>query len=469
MSVEILGGVVFVLSLLSLLVRKELVVVIAASLTMYGAAAAFWLGGINVRADLAFLPVLVIRAIFDDGTVKSRNGGSPAVTYLLLFLFASFFVTLFSPSIFQGDIGIIWAFGDESPWSNVEIPLKPHSGNLTQSAYAFASAVCFFSVYRIFKREGMENVVIRMAVVVAWLNIFWSVMDLVTFYTGTSEFLSFIRNGGYTLHDTATIEGIKRVNGSFPEASAYAKYSLSIFAMLLTLLSRGIGGLKVKIPCYITFVFLIWSLSTTAYVGLFLYIVYLLSKSIYMGRISAKYLQGAVVFILFFMSVGAYYFLNGGIAVLDSLVFNKLDSVSAVERGEWNRVAWNAFVGSYGIGIGVGSTRASSFLLVLLSNVGVVGTFLYLMFLKKALFVSEEVFSNQKQAAVYTACQSGAVACLISACLSSAVFDIGFFFYILLGATCGLSVKGQQGALAIALPLLNQQEPAIVLKAPESA
>ena len=55
-------------------------------------------------------------------------------------------------------------------------------------------------------------------------------------------------------------------------------------------------------------------------------------------------------------------------------VLSKMQSSSGVERNSWNQQAWSNFRDSYGLGVGLGSARASGFALVLLSNVGLAGT-----------------------------------------------------------------------------------------------
>src|SRR5262249_42197269 len=63
---------------------------------------------------------------------------------------------------------------------------------------------------------------------------------------------------------------------------------------------------------------------------------------------------------------------------LDLLVFSKTTSPSAVERGSWNMLAYENFLDSSGLGVGLGTNRTSNFLLALLSNVGVPGTIFFL-------------------------------------------------------------------------------------------
>ena len=66
-------------------------------------------------------------------------------------------------------------------------------------------------------------------------NILFAGLDYLTYFTGTGDYLSFMRNATYRIFDTAEVIGLKRLIGSFPEASAFASTTLTLFAFSLTL------------------------------------------------------------------------------------------------------------------------------------------------------------------------------------------------------------------------------------------
>ena len=68
-------------------------------------------------------------------------------------------------------------------------------------------------------------------------------------------------------------------------------------------------------------------------------------------------------------------------AVIDSTVGGKVHSRSGIERATWNWQAWSNFVDTYDLGVGLGSARASSFPLVVLSNRGLPGGLMFSAFL----------------------------------------------------------------------------------------
>jgi hypothetical protein len=69
------------------------------------------------------------------------------------------------------------------------------------------------------------------------------------------------------------------------------------------------------------------------------------------------------------------------VRIVDSAVFKKTESDSYIERSAWSRQAWEAFLASGGIGVGVGSVRTSNFFINILASTGVFGFALFALFL----------------------------------------------------------------------------------------
>ena len=66
-------------------------------------------------------------------------------------------------------------------------------------------------------------------------NVLFAFLDLVTYATGTQWLLEFIRNAQYSLHIEEQISGLKRIVGSFTEASAFARSTLGALGFTGTL------------------------------------------------------------------------------------------------------------------------------------------------------------------------------------------------------------------------------------------
>jgi hypothetical protein len=79
--------------------------------------------------------------------------------------------------------------------------------------------------------------------------------------------------------------------------------------------------------------------------------------------------------------------ISGSVArLVDGMILQKTHSQSYMDRSQWNSVAYNAFLQSYGLGIGLGSTRASSWIFAVLSNLGAPGAILLAIFMLQVVF-----------------------------------------------------------------------------------
>jgi hypothetical protein len=93
-------------------------------------------------------------------------------------------------------------------------------------------------------------------------------------------------------------------------------------------------------------------------------------------------------------------------------------------RSSANNQAWSNFIDTYGLGVGLGTTKASSFAIVLVSNLGVIGAGLFLAFLGNVLRAP-----GAESSAVVRAARAAVLAALIAACTSGTVFDLGVAFF----------------------------------------
>jgi hypothetical protein len=122
--------------------------------------------------------------------------------------------------------------------------------------------------------------------------------------------------------------------------------------------------------------------SSTAYgclaVGVVLFLVIEVFAPMVCGRVSpvATALAG-LGFVA--VGVGALFLPLGPVArVLTDELFQKIHSGSALHRFAADRAAWLVFWHTWGLGVGLGSERPSSLVLYLLSNVGVIGSLVFL-------------------------------------------------------------------------------------------
>ena len=94
------------------------------------------------------------------------------------------------------------------------------------------------------------------------------------------------------------------------------------------------------------------------------------------------------------------------------------------------------------MGAGIGSVRASNWLLACLASIGLIGTMIFLAFLV-SLARLPSVSRNRDRDAVIRALKAGCLAMFLSAMLTTATPDLGVFFFALAGLAAGLARGGQ--------------------------
>jgi hypothetical protein len=120
---------------------------------------------------------------------------------------------------------------------------------------------------------------------------------------------------------------------------------------------------------------------------------------------------------------------------IDTLVLSKATTASGVERASWNAFALQNFFDSYGLGVGLGTSRTSSFPIALLSNVGVPGTIFYLLFAVSA-FVRRRGTPHTFPADVRLAARNACVGLILGAVFAGPTVEQGLLFYVLAGLAC---------------------------------
>jgi hypothetical protein len=198
----------------------------------------------------------------------------------------------------------------------------------------------------------------------------------------------FYSNAGYGRADSQSMVGLFRINGPFEEPATlgYVFTAYLLFAWLRYRLYPTTLSALLIAGCIFC---LLVSTSTTAFVGLFLFACVVgfdvISSRVSLVTRTFSSGQVALVVLMFFglglvlVAVSAY---GGEIAyILENTLFQKAESTSFQQRSLADFMAIRIFVETYGLGIGLGSHKANSLLLTLLSNTGIAGVVLFATFL----------------------------------------------------------------------------------------
>ena len=271
MTVEFVGYFSLLIGILSLYCRDLFIVYMFFCATLLGAAAAFVLpslGGTNISPAHLLLGFLTVRLLripqISSKSVEGLGFGYPGFWLLLTVIYSSFAAYLM-PRIFAGQT---FTFVVRAESSDTILPLAPAMSNLTQSIYLIGDLICFVVIYGYAGTQRGYRVLGKAAIACATLNLVFAALDLATYFTNTTELLAPIRNASYSMLTDTEIVGFKRIVGSFVEASSFGAMTLGYFAFtgkmwLLGTYSRFAGALAL-----LSLTALIFSTSTTAYVGL---------------------------------------------------------------------------------------------------------------------------------------------------------------------------------------------------------
>lgn len=417
---------------------------------LFGATAAVSLtalGGAPITPAALLLGFAVARALQRQGAGGMVGQLVPAGAgfWLLLLVLWGVASAWFLPRMFAGQT-LVYATDRIEPPGVHLLPLAPRLTNISQAVYAVAALAAFTASAALLQLRGSREAFRDAVLWVAGLNVVAAAINLVELHTGMPSLLA-VRNAGYVILVGGEIAGLQRISGTFAEASAFAAFTLPLFAFCLTLWRERVRRLASGLLALATLAAIVLSTSSTAYVGLAAYLALAAVPAAWRLLTRPRLRLGAGAWVLWGAAVAACLFvllrpdlLERAWDVIAVTVVRKLETTSGIERSSWNAQAWQNVLDTHGIGIGLGSTRASSFVLVLLSNFGVLGALLFGAFVWR---VVRPPPAGAPHDAVARAARHAVVAGFFAAVTSASVFDLGVAFYVYAAAAAARAVQAR--------------------------
>jgi hypothetical protein len=246
--------------------------------------------------------------------------------------------------------------------------------------------------------------------------------------------------------------GFWRIAGAYSEASAFGAVSLACLAFTYTYWRRTGWG-PAKWLSVLLFGLVLLSTSSTAYVGLAVISIPVglsLSSSFLSGRLGSNdiVIVAAVLVGLLAglgLSLHDQGFFEPVERLVDRTIVNKTESGSGQERAYWNRKSLQAFPDTAGVGIGMGSSRASSWPIAVLSQLGLVGTLLMAILVVVVARGMGDLgkWADSETNAVVASVRASALAGIVAASLSGGSADPGIVFFIALAVISVSRVKAR--------------------------
>ncbi len=367
-------------------------------------------GGITLLPSSVLAPVVLIKAISSasnavivwDALLNVQRFG-----LLTAFLLVSSIVTCTAPVLFQG-IPVIGLNQGRS------VSLAFSSSNLSQMLYLTTSCALAVAFYLILLSEPGRRSIAEGMLYGAAIAVCSGVLDITIGSSGAFESL---RTASYSFILSAEIAGLRRVIGFGTEASSFGGLATSFLCLLYFMRPASIiGGKIANLAQFVLIlalaVFSVLSTSSAALLTLGVFVIVALadfSARAMMGSSSgsggALAVEGgsillfgaafATLLLLDQRSFSAIY------DFVDTIILQKPASSSFEERGSWSIDSLRALGATFGFGVGIGSTRTSSWPVSILSSAGVIGAGLLLSFyLQKLLTMIPSGSENLRQFAI---------------------------------------------------------------------
>jgi hypothetical protein len=447
MSIEPIGLLTILIGLICVYLGYRATFATLVPAALFGSAAAVLIGGANIQPGhlfLAFAALTVVARRQESAlTIEAAKFPQPGFWLLCLVIYGvigGFMI----PRLAAGSMEIIplgtSVFGD----TGYTVPLGPVSSNFTQSIYLVADFICFLMTAAVATTRAGFLACTAGLLAYAAGNVLFALIDLVTYNTGTQWLLDFMRNAQYTLHIEEEVIGLKRIVGSFPEASAFAHSTIAAVAFTGTMwlcgrISGWTGTLAIASLALLVLSTSSAGLATVPPLLIILYVTALnrcgfdLRNRPYM---SAALLCAPLLIVAAILA--AQLNADGSKPIrdyLDALIFSKSTTDSGVVRGTWNSFALQNFFDSYGFGVGLGTARASSFPIAFLSNVGIPGAIFYLSFAATG-FLRRRGIPRTFPSDVRLAARNACIALIIGDTFAGTTVEQGLLFYVLAGVAC---------------------------------
>ncbi len=408
-----------------------------------------------------FVAALMLLATVGQRQKRERLGlvlrSYPVGWSLLLLVGYAIFGSYMYPRLYAGEAivfvnAIDVRAGDAVARLIKETTLEPVSGNVTQTGYFCLSLLSFFAVASFLVGSRTIAPARRGLFAFAIFTAGFGAIDFAAKIVGIPDIFEILRTATYSMATEHAEAGFWRIVGGFPEASSYSMTTIPALAFAFTYWRHTGSKLALSLVIVLSGLILI-STSTTAYMSLVvLGLVAVLRALLDMvaGRIGR-----AVIFVsllpLALIGLGCLLLVldakifDAFASMLDRMVLQKSSSQSALERGYWNEKAIEALFATDGLGIGIGSSRASSFIVAYISQLGIVGVLLFLPAVVgmvvswRPLSPNADLELLEREAVSRSSC-SAALGWLVALSVSAGSPDPGVFFF----ATVAIAVFGRR-------------------------
>jgi hypothetical protein len=454
-----IAGVLICCGLLAMawFTKAPVIVALIASLA-FGATAIATLPALGGSSPLIYVVFLVgllasvalRRDILRDlGTVLARQPAAWLILFLIGYTVAGAYLL---PRLFAGETTVFVSLRDQARIA--EIPLGPVGGNLTQSLYFVLSALAFFALSVLLLHRGTLAALRTGFFAWAILHVSMGLIGLFGKIAGMGDLLAPIRSATYAMLTNVDIAGFSRIAGAYSEASSFGAATVVLLAFTFTYWrstqDRFALGLSV-----VLLVLLVLSTSSTAYGAggvLGMVLVFSIACAALRNRLQAQdvaIVAGGIAVIV--IGLGVVVHDNSALDPLwhlfDTMVLDKASSASARERAYWNYRSLESLYETSGLGLGIGSSRASSWVIAVISQLGIIGSIM-IGYLTLQIFRGGRLCHasglDLETRVTARSMRAASIATLTTATISGSAADPGMIFFFTLAVLHRLRMEAAQ-------------------------
>ncbi|CAI0798019.1 hypothetical protein [Serratia quinivorans] len=376
MTLTLFGIVWCSLALLFIFFPPKYLYVLMLTSCVFQAASVFSFGSLWIT-PFFFTQILFLIKLSPYVLANGLSLNISKVTFLFVVLVIfSVIITMSAPSLFSGTRVVSSAFSFEINYATNGKPLRFSMSNISQICLFIINVTTLLVAYRFAPKIINFNQLYLSYYLSVLVFGFFSLWWLVSKDTLPVDFL--YSNGGYSI--TALAES--RLASTYSEPSSAGAFIASSLAPLL-FARRKFGILLLGVG--MLFLLTLNRSSTAILTAVTSFLLFFILR----GTNAQRVLISLCVLLI----ISSIIFIIFGDTLL-SLYDNKMSSDSGMIRSWSNYLSLSALYDSYFMGLGLGSNRASSLLLTVLTNLGVVG---FILFSTVVYFMTKPLFKNRKE------------------------------------------------------------------------
>ncbi|MDG4879443.1 GNVR domain-containing protein [Mesorhizobium sp. WSM4935] len=335
----------------------------------------------------------------------------------------------------------------------IEASLEPVSSNISQTGYFILGGLIVIALCILLLNKNRMDEIRRGFFIWCVLHVTMGMLDVVGKVAGTGDLLQVIRTASYAMLTDQVQAGFFRIAGAYSEASAFGAVSLACLSFCYVYW-RKTGSRLARWLSGILLVLLLLCTSSTAYVGLAVLsvpVAFSLARSFLAGRVTADEILIVTLLTAGVCAVMAIILYNERILdpvieLIDSTVINKGSTDSGHERAYWNIKSLQSFADTSGLGVGFGSSRASSWPIAVISQLGLVGSLMMATLLAVVIrgLGGLRSYVDGETEAVVSSVRACALAGMVAASISGGTADPGIVFFVALAVVVATRVSARR-------------------------